>query len=827
MLTMPRGRPLLFYGAVVALLAIGVLFLPGVSPALFRVNAYAPHGYCILWEPGLLWFHVSNDLLIGASYVAIASSLAYLVYKGRRDMPFHWLLLAFGAFIISCGSTHFVEVWTFWQPVYWFSGYLKLITAIASVATALALPPLIPRVLALLDAARVSNQRKQQLEAANAELALLNARLTELDTVKSRMFANVSHELRTPLTLILGPVEQLLERAHPAERASLETVQRNAQLLQRHVDDLLDVARLEAGQLGMKRERVDLSQLAGRTADYFCAAAEARQMRLQLALQPGLLVLGDADQLQRVLVNLLGNALKFTPDGGVIRLALHAADKRLLLEVQDSGPGVPPAQRETIFERFSQGDGGATRRHGGTGLGLAIAREIVALHDGTIAVDTGELGGARFTVALPALLDEPPLPVAEAALPVPHPGSLPLAQSEADRPIELQAGGNDRPLLLLVEDNAELRDFLVATLGADYRLALARDGEEGLARALELRPDVIVSDLMMPGMSGDELVSRLRQQRDLEQTPIMILTARADADLRLRLLRDGAQEYLLKPFIPAELQARLRNLLATGQARRTLQQALANQEQNLATLSVEVARLYRETQAALQLRDEFIAVAAHELRTPVTALLGNAQLLLRRAERGDGIGERDQRAVRAIGALGEQLARLVERLLDSARLEGAQLTMAMEPLDMAELVERTIASLGPALGDHRILLRGAGPLPIRGDQSRLGQLFVNLLSNAAKYSPPDTPITVELGRADNRATVTVSDHGIGIPEADLPHLFDRFFRASNAESSHTGGLGLGLYLAREIVQRHGGTIDVASVEGERSSFTVTLPLTES
>jgi signal transduction histidine kinase len=828
MQTIPRGRPLLIYGAVLALLASAVFFIPGIGPSLLRTNGYSPHGVCILWQPELLWFHVTNDVLIGGSYVAIAGSLAYLVFRSRRDLPFHWVLLAFGAFIISCGSTHFMEAWTFWTPLYWLSGYTKLITAIASVATAVALPPLIPRILGLLDAARVSNERKRQLEAANGELAQLNDRLTELDTLKSQLFANVSHELRTPLTLILGPVERLLATAPADQRRDLETIRRNAQLLQRHVDDLLDVARLEAGRLELRRTRVDLSQIVRLTADYFAATTEARQMSLQLDLPPVQDIQADADQLQRVLINLVGNAVKFTPDGGVVRVSLRVIGDEVLLEVEDSGPGVPESQREAIFERFRQVEGGATRRFGGTGLGLAIARELVTLHGGTIQVATSPLGGARFTVTLPVGHPE--------TLPASEPSQPPrLGEAEAPgrstapalAPVPAAVELDGQPHVLVVEDNVEVRQFLAETLAAEYRVTTAADGAEGVRQALDLRPDLIVSDVMMPGVSGDQLVTELRRHAELEQTPIVMLTARADADLRLQILRGGAQDYLLKPFSAAELLARLHNLSVTQRARRTLQRTLENQETNLATLSAQVARLYAEAQAALRLRDEFIAIAAHELRTPVTALLGNTQLLVRRAERTGGFAERDGRAVRAIGELGERIAGMVERLLDLARIEQEQLTLALERLDLAALVARTGEQLGPILAEHTLAIElPPGPLPVHGDAERLTQVFANLLTNAARYSAAGTTITLGVRQAGGRAEIAIRDQGIGIPAEALPRLFERFYRGPNSSVAHTGGLGLGLYLSREIVRRHGGDITAASVEGQGSTFTVTLPLAE-
>jgi signal transduction histidine kinase len=812
------------YGAVVVLLAVAVFALPALSGPLLRTDGYAPHGVCILWEPDLLWTHVSTDILIGASYIAIGLTLAYIVYRGRRELPFTWVWLAFGAFIITCGSTHFMGAWTFWNPLYWLSGATKIVTAVASVATAIALPPLAPRVQALLEAARLSNERKLQLEAANAELRALNARLSELDELKQQLFANVSHELRTPLTLILGPTEQLLDRADPAQRRWLETIQRNALLLQRHVDDLLAIARLDAGRLELQRADLDFGLLVRRSAEQFAFAAEAQQVALEVEGPEELPAEGDEALLQRVLMNLIGNALKFTPPHGRVRIRLGATRAAISLQVDDSGPGVPAALRERIFERFRQGDGGTTRRHGGIGLGLAIAREVIELHGGTIRVDDSDLGGARFVVSLPRGLAAAPPDTPAVEPGAANAGETYLAEAPAPATAAVAADTAGRPVVLIVEDNGELRSFLTETLSGSYRLALAGDGVEGLARAEELRPDLILSDVMMPELSGEEFVAALRRRDGLRHIPVMMLTARADVELRVRLLRGGAQDYLLKPFSAAELQARLANLLDAARARATLQRALASRQQDLEGLSGEIARLYDEVQASLRLRDEFILVAAHELRTPVTALLGNAQLLARRWARGAVEPERDFRAVHALGDLSERLAALVETLIDFTRVELKELTLNLAPVDLGELVRRQAAQLAPALARHRLAVAApAEPALVLGDARRLEQVVANLLANAVKYSPEGGEIGVTVQAAAGEALLTVRDEGVGIPAAALPHIFERFYRGPNVDATKISGFGIGLYLARAIVEAHGGTIGAASADGAGTTIAVRLP----
>src|SRR5882724_2457028 len=254
--------------------------MPGFLRHVFSSEGFMPHGHCFLWRPGLIWLHVSADVLIGLSYVAISLTLAYLVHRARRDIPFHWMLLAFGTFIIACGATHFMEVWTLWVPVYWFAGDVKLLTAAASVATAVVLPALVPRALALIETAKTSEDRKAKLEVAHLELAGVYERLKELDTLKTQFFANVSHELRTPLALIVGPTEKLLAAGglDDRQRHDLEVVGRNARTLLKHVNDLLDVAKLEAGKMAPSYARGDLARLVRLVAGHFDGLGEERRI---------------------------------------------------------------------------------------------------------------------------------------------------------------------------------------------------------------------------------------------------------------------------------------------------------------------------------------------------------------------------------------------------------------------------------------------------------------------------------------------------------------------------------------------------------------------
>ncbi|EHJ49063.1 multi-sensor hybrid histidine kinase [Solidesulfovibrio carbinoliphilus subsp. oakridgensis] len=403
------------------------------------------------------------------------------------------------------------------------------------------------------------------LRAANEEITRLYEKTRELDALKTRFFANVSHELRTPLTLILGPLARRLEAcADDAARADLRVMERNALLLHRHVSDLLDVAKLDAGRMETRYARADVARLARFMGSCFESLAREKRIRFTIAAPERLSAAVDVEKVRRILQNLLSNAFKFTPDGGAVDVRLEEDGDWVAMTVADNGPGVPPALRQAVFERFRQLDGGADRRHGGTGLGLAIAREFAVLHGGDILLDASPGGGASFTVTLPrkapdgvVVHDAPEEMDAAAEAPVP-PEPVPGLR----RPARADGPPADAPLVLVVEDNPDMRDYLGGILGGRYRTAMASNGREGLEAALVLHPDLIVSDVMMPEVSGQDMVRELRRNAAMDDVPVVMLTAKADDELARTLIAERVQDYLVKPFDARELLARVGRLLA-------------------------------------------------------------------------------------------------------------------------------------------------------------------------------------------------------------------------------------------------------------------------
>ena len=437
---------------------------------------------------------------------------------------------------------------------------------------------------------RTRGQERERAERALERQAL--GHLQELDRVKTEFFTNVSHELRTPLTLILGPAELLADTAPDAsnrQRGGLVLGQ--ARKLLALINQLLDLSKLDAGALRLHPTASDVAGLARHLAASFGSLAESRGIALHLDAPAGPVPLVfDAVKLDEVLTNLLANALRFTPAGGQVTLrvaelppAVAAPAGLVELTVQDTGPGIEAEHLPHLFDRFYQaGSAGASRQ--GTGIGLALVRELVGLHGGSVDVSSPPGAGACFRVRLPRTLaaagasgagetrEAAPPP----ALPAPAryaPAATPaIAQPLVAAPLaaaELVPVDAEAPQVLIIEDSEEVRTFIAEVLApAGYRLLLAPDGVAGLALARAEVPDLILSDVMMPGPSGYEVCATLKADAATSHIPVVLLTARSAADDRLLGLETGAQAYLPKPFRPRELRAQVQSLLQLSQQNR-------------------------------------------------------------------------------------------------------------------------------------------------------------------------------------------------------------------------------------------------------------------
>ncbi|MFP2911000.1 ATP-binding protein, partial [Pyxidicoccus sp. 3LFB2] len=382
----------------------------------------------------------------------------------------------------------------------------------------------------------------------------------EANRLKDEFLSTVSHELRTPLTAMLGWVQLLRSGSLPLERRerALETVERNARAQGQLIEDLLDVSRILSGKMKLDVAPVDVSTVVEQALDSVRPAADAKGIRLQAAMDSTGNVMGDAHRLQQVVWNLLSNAVKFTPRGGRVQAFVERRDSAVEITVADTGQGISADFLPHVFERFRQADGGTRRQHGGLGLGLSIVRHLVEMHGGTVTASSlGEGQGATFVVRLPlsvALRSDVAMPGAPRV-------SLPT-QGELACPPQL-AGLR----VLLVDDEADTREFLRALLeGCDARVTVAASAAEGLEALQRERPDVMVSDIGMPGEDGYGFIRKVRALSASQggRTPAAALTAYARTEDRTRVLLAGFQAHVPKPVEPAELLAVLASLAGHG-----------------------------------------------------------------------------------------------------------------------------------------------------------------------------------------------------------------------------------------------------------------------
>jgi signal transduction histidine kinase/ligand-binding sensor domain-containing protein/DNA-binding response OmpR family regulator len=415
---------------------------------------------------------------------------------------------------------------------------------------------------------------KHQLELEHEHAEKLN----EVDEMKSRFFANISHEFRTPLTLILGPVKDIIDKSKDTEiKRSAGLIKRNAGKLLGLVNQLLDLSKLEAGRMKLETREENIIPLLKGLVLSFSSFAERKKITLKFnTIEDDVRVYLDRDKIEKIINNLLSNAFKFTTDEGRIDVTVEKQIKEVEIRISDNGIGIPKEDIDKIFDRFYQVDGSHTREQEGTGIGLALTKELVELHKGKIEVESEAGNGTTFIVTIPLGKDylKPEEIIEEKVegemrLPI---GDTELADEITSRKETTDIDvllDSDKPLLLVVEDNTDVRKYIISHLEDNYRIQEAIDGEDGLQQAFNHIPDLIISDVMMPKMDGFEMCNKLKSDERTSHIPIIMLTAKATSQDKISGYELGADDYIMKPFEAAELKARIKNLI---EIRRKLQE---------------------------------------------------------------------------------------------------------------------------------------------------------------------------------------------------------------------------------------------------------------
>jgi signal transduction histidine kinase len=692
--------------------------------------------------------------------------------------------------------------------------------------------------------AAVTNARAYQEERKRAEA------LAEIDRSKTAFFSNVSHEFRTPLTLMLGPLEdELAERSDPLpphRHERLQTAHRNSLRLLKLVNTLLDFSRIEAGRVQATYEATDLAVYTAELASVFRSAIEKAGLTLTIEC-PALpeMVHVDRDMWEKIVLNLLSNALKHTFHGGItVKLAWHG--DLVELQVSDTGIGIPESALPHVFERFHRVKDAKSRTHEGTGIGLALVQELTSLHGGSVSVSSVENHATTFTVTLKSgtahlspdrlgsannhrtsatnaaayveealhWLPNSPSGVAPASTPTPVlisessnganssaiSGSGAALHQPSPNPTEtsnLATLSATRPRILWADDNADMRDYVRRLLAPHYDVVAVPDGLTALAHALDAPPDLLLTDVMMPGLDGFSLLAALRKDRRTHTIPVILLSARAGEESAVEGLNAGADDYLAKPFSAKELLARVRTHLELARLRRLWARELEQANKELEAFSYSVS---------------------HDLRAPLRGIDGFSKALLENY--GDRLDDQGRRYVERVRAGAGKMSRLIDDMLNLSRLGRSPLHK--QPADLTAVARGVIADLREKDPAREVVVDIADGLSAVADAPIVSIVLVNLLGNAWKFTSKqqDARISFESRVIANETVFAISDNGAGFDMAYTSKLFMPFHRLHR--DSEFEGTGIGLATVHRLISRHGGRIWADSAPGNGATFFFTL-----
>lgn len=685
---------------------------------------------------------------------------------------------------------------------------------------------------------------RYQLDRSKHELEESNRKLIELDQLKSRFFANVSHELRTPLTLLLAPLEMLIQkyqdRLEPAGREALLTMQSNGMRLLKLINDLLDLIRLESGRLEVKSETIRVSDFIHGLVSAVKQVAVTKKIRLEIHVDPALEgIIGDRDKLEKTALNLLFNALKFTPESGQIWVRAEKQGDEFVLSVKDTGVGIAEKSLPFVFDRFWQEDSSSKRKFQGAGIGLALVKELVEIQNGTVSVQSQEGKGATFTIRLPyrkadkqptATRAAPSETVAEPNLSEEWLANLyrraelfpTLAASRQGREASPFARNSKKSLVLVADDEPDMRRFLKSQLEEEYNIIEAVDGVDATEKISTYLPDLILLDLMMPNKDGLQVCRELREFAPTAGIPVILLTARADEEAKFDALQIGANDFLAKPFSSVELQARVKNLIERHHYQRHLSKQ--NEELSDAIEQIKETELQLVQSEKLSSLGRLSAGIIHEINNPLNYSLTGLFAL---RNKGKNLPPEERVEYDAIINDVEEGLKRVRNIVSDLRTFTHPGGDSGEPVEVADTVKAAMRFLAGEWKDQVAIHQNvADDQLLWGNRNKLIHVLVNLIQNAIDalrektFADGETAQIWINGRTEGgRSLIMVRDNGPGIEQAVVEKIFDPFFTTKEPGK----GMGLGLSICYRIVQGYGGKISVRSERGQFCEFTLDFP----
>lgn len=648
----------------------------------------------------------------------------------------------------------------------------------------------------------------------NYELDEKNKKLAELDKIKSQFFANISHEFRTPLTLIMGPAEDILknntDKISDKITNSVELIQRNAIRLLKLINNLLDIARLEEKKYEVVSEKIEISNLIGGFADSLSHLANSKKVKLVKNIpNQKLYISADPDAMEKIILNLLTNAIKFTNSNGKIIISLKCVEEKVLIFIEDSGIGIHEENLPYIFDRFKQVDNSNTRKYQGSGLGLALVKELTLLQKGHIDVKSMPDQGTIFTLTFPKLQQEEMQPL---------PPEINLNKDDFKPDIcetnEKSDINQQLKTVLIVDDEPDMLRYTTSLLkNENYNIIQAEDGKSALEMIYKYGPDLVILDLMIPEIDGLSLCKKLKSDERTRLIKIIILTARIDEKSKLTALKYGVDDFVNKPFNSNELKVIISNNLQSNKLQKDLYLDL---NESLKKLHIAQNKLIQSEK--LNSLGSLSAGILHEVKNPLNYMITALYSL-----KYDPTIANDPDLIDTVNDIEEGMER-IKTVVSDIRSFAHPKEIEKIKFPIKSAIDSALRIAKQEVRNIKVELVIDNDMQVIASNNHIIQVLINLISNAAKAiedskNKTNGKIVISCKQEKGKILISVSDNGTGISEENLKVIFNPFFTTKDIGS----GMGMGLNISYTIIKSHNSELKVTSDLSEGSSFYFELP----
>lgn len=646
--------------------------------------------------------------------------------------------------------------------------------------------------------------------------SLLLERVRELDRLKTEFLSEVAHELRAPLFGMSSIAEGILANdadGLPQEQKRLIGNIREASVEMKDlVDHLLDLSKIEMGVMTYDFRPIDVGSIIRLAVDLARGAVSTKGLDLIVEIAEELpIVQGDKTRVRQCVSNLLSNAIKYT-ERGTIRVLCHTRKEGIEVAVEDTGRGMTDEEAKTIFERYRRGND-EVRTIEGSGLGLALTKEIVEAHDGSLAVQSRIGAGSRFSFYLPGKVSDEARNTTLQGIrtrPLIYPGRDLLTMAIQDTPLDIPIGHGE--MLVIADDSDTEREALRTFLERKgFHVLTAKNGLEGLDLIRSKRPNLVITDMIMPLLSGPELCSLLKEDPVTSSIPIIMVTARNNLGDMVFGIQMGADDYVAKPYDVKELGVRISALLRMQRIRDDLEKA---QRQ-----TVDLEKKHVHLSSILQNKNDLMLQLSHEVKTPLMALSSLISNL------HDGVAgpvtDRQKTYFAHLKTLSRRMKHLLTTLLHFALAESGAIRLQQKQIYIMDVAQQVLFDLQPIREEQSvqcIIAESVRGTVAFADQDRVEQILLNLIHNAIKASSAGSTVIIEAEENEAELILSIKDSGLGIPQEDQKRLLQEPLYSGKSQEG-----GLGLYISRYLVELHGGRIWFHSQEGKGTTFHFTLP----